>query len=79
MRYSQSKGLLKGVYILFMLKGGEMLRGVAGVSRPVSPEAPAGLLDENGYHSLGARKSLILGADLTSLNAHYSQLDLSTG
>ena len=47
MRYSQSKGLLKGVYILFMLKGGNMLRGVAGVSRGPIPE---GRLDENGSH-----------------------------
>ena len=61
-------------YILFWVKGGEMLRGVAGVSRPASPEAPAGLLDENDSHSLGARKSLIVGADLTTLNDPLRQL-----
>ena len=58
-------------YYNFQLKGGNILRGVAGVSRGPIPE---GRPDGNDSHSLGARKSLIVGADLTTLSVPLRQL-----
>ena len=64
------------VYII-LGKAINFSQGGHGVLRGRYPgDIPAEGLDENGYHLLGRRKSLIVGAGLTSLNDPLRQLDI---